>query len=157
MGLYLLIWGEAANLRFMPECLSYIYHHVCVESIFLISVQTYIWLSYAIVGPQAQLSMLKIFVALCSSGCLVGYGKSRMPRMCGRGAWSWVRFLHSILTVGWVSWITRCWLWWVQLATRGLGPNGESKGLGHEGFLSCQKEKKKYCSSVFRILIVDIM
>lgn len=28
MGLYLLIWGEAANLRFMPECLCYIYHHV---------------------------------------------------------------------------------------------------------------------------------
>ncbi|CAK9172076.1 unnamed protein product, partial [Ilex paraguariensis] len=27
MGLYLLIWGEAANLRFMPECLCYIYHH----------------------------------------------------------------------------------------------------------------------------------
>jgi len=29
MGLYLLIWGEAANLRFLPECLCYIYHHVC--------------------------------------------------------------------------------------------------------------------------------
>ncbi|AAD30609.1 Highly similar to putative callose synthase catalytic subunit [Arabidopsis thaliana] len=28
MGLYLLIWGEAANLRFMPECLCYIYHHL---------------------------------------------------------------------------------------------------------------------------------
>lgn len=31
MGLYLLIWGEAANLRFMPECLCYIYHHVCFK------------------------------------------------------------------------------------------------------------------------------
>lgn len=31
MGLYLLIWGEAANLRFMPECLCYIYHHVCFQ------------------------------------------------------------------------------------------------------------------------------
>ncbi|XP_078163571.1 callose synthase 3-like [Carex rostrata] len=31
MGLYLLIWGEAANLRFMPECLSYIYHHMAFE------------------------------------------------------------------------------------------------------------------------------
>lgn len=30
MGLYLLIWGEAANLRFMPECLCYIYHHVWI-------------------------------------------------------------------------------------------------------------------------------
>ncbi|GAB2225120.1 hypothetical protein Drorol1_Dr00005907 [Drosera rotundifolia] len=27
IGLYLLTWGEAANLRFMPECLCFIYHH----------------------------------------------------------------------------------------------------------------------------------
>ncbi|KAL0459295.1 UNVERIFIED_CONTAM: Callose synthase 3, partial [Sesamum latifolium] len=32
MGLYLLIWGEAANLRFMPECLCYIYHHEAARS-----------------------------------------------------------------------------------------------------------------------------
>ncbi|KAJ0019961.1 hypothetical protein Pint_31298 [Pistacia integerrima] len=31
MGLYLLIWGEAANLRIMPECLCYIYHHTTFE------------------------------------------------------------------------------------------------------------------------------
>ncbi|GAV77615.1 Glucan_synthase domain-containing protein/DUF605 domain-containing protein/FKS1_dom1 domain-containing protein [Cephalotus follicularis] len=31
MGLHLLIWGEAANLRFMPECLCYIYHHMAFE------------------------------------------------------------------------------------------------------------------------------
>ncbi|KAJ7537160.1 hypothetical protein O6H91_12G100700 [Diphasiastrum complanatum] len=31
MALYLLIWGEAANLRFMPECLCYIYHHMAWE------------------------------------------------------------------------------------------------------------------------------
>ncbi|TVU11853.1 hypothetical protein EJB05_45462 [Eragrostis curvula] len=30
-GLYLLIWGEAANLRFMPECLSYIYNNMAYE------------------------------------------------------------------------------------------------------------------------------
>ncbi|VFQ58885.1 unnamed protein product [Cuscuta campestris] len=29
--LYLLIWGEAANLRFVPECLCYIYHHMSME------------------------------------------------------------------------------------------------------------------------------
>jgi hypothetical protein len=28
ISLFLLIWGEAANLRFMPECLCFIYHHV---------------------------------------------------------------------------------------------------------------------------------
>ncbi|KAF8695981.1 hypothetical protein HU200_036860 [Digitaria exilis] len=31
MGLYLLVWGEAANLRFVPECLCYIYHHMAQE------------------------------------------------------------------------------------------------------------------------------
>lgn len=31
IGLYLLIWGEAANLRFMPECLCYIFHHMAYD------------------------------------------------------------------------------------------------------------------------------
>ncbi|XP_057416061.1 callose synthase 5-like [Lotus japonicus] len=31
MGLYLLIWGEAANVRFMPECLCYIFHNMAYE------------------------------------------------------------------------------------------------------------------------------
>ncbi|XP_075522833.1 callose synthase 11-like [Primulina tabacum] len=29
--LYLLVWGEAGNLRFTPECLCYIYHHLALE------------------------------------------------------------------------------------------------------------------------------
>lgn len=28
VSLYFLIWGEAANIRFVPECLCYIFHHV---------------------------------------------------------------------------------------------------------------------------------
>ncbi|XXG90537.1 hypothetical protein AAC387_Pa12g2278 [Persea americana] len=28
IGLYLLIWGEASNIRFMPECICYIFHHM---------------------------------------------------------------------------------------------------------------------------------
>lgn len=31
VSLYLLIWGEAANLRFTPECLCYIYHNMAGE------------------------------------------------------------------------------------------------------------------------------
>ncbi|XP_068657012.1 callose synthase 12-like isoform X1 [Aristolochia californica] len=31
ISLYLLIWGEAANLRFVPECLCYIFHHMAME------------------------------------------------------------------------------------------------------------------------------
>ncbi|XP_062007605.1 callose synthase 12-like [Rosa rugosa] len=31
VGLYLLIWGEAANLRFVPECLCYIFHNMAME------------------------------------------------------------------------------------------------------------------------------
>ncbi|KAH7857240.1 hypothetical protein Vadar_010462 [Vaccinium darrowii] len=29
--LYLLIWGESGNLRFTPECICYIYHHMAME------------------------------------------------------------------------------------------------------------------------------
>ncbi|KAH9770610.1 callose synthase 7 [Citrus sinensis] len=28
IGLYLLIWGEASNIRFMPECICYIFHNM---------------------------------------------------------------------------------------------------------------------------------
>ncbi|XP_023743612.2 callose synthase 12 [Lactuca sativa] len=31
VALYLLIWGESANLRFIPECLCYIFHHMAME------------------------------------------------------------------------------------------------------------------------------
>lgn len=31
VALYLLIWGESANLRFAPECLCYIFHHMALE------------------------------------------------------------------------------------------------------------------------------
>ncbi|XP_024028224.1 putative callose synthase 8 [Morus notabilis] len=31
LALHLLIWGEAANLRFMPECLCYIFHEMAWE------------------------------------------------------------------------------------------------------------------------------
>lgn len=28
VSLFFLIWGEAANVRYLPECLCYIFHHV---------------------------------------------------------------------------------------------------------------------------------
>jgi len=31
VGLFLLVWGESANLRFVPECVCYIYHHIAME------------------------------------------------------------------------------------------------------------------------------
>ncbi|KAJ7009514.1 hypothetical protein D5086_000117 [Populus alba] len=31
VSLYFLIWGEAANVRFLPECLCYIFHHMVRE------------------------------------------------------------------------------------------------------------------------------
>ncbi|KAL9422968.1 hypothetical protein AB3S75_035118 [Citrus x aurantiifolia] len=33
IGLYLLIWGEASNIRFMPECICYIFHKVSLLSL----------------------------------------------------------------------------------------------------------------------------
>ncbi|WCJ36196.1 glucan synthase-like 8 [Euphorbia peplus] len=31
VALYFLIWGEAANVRFLPECICYIFHHMAKE------------------------------------------------------------------------------------------------------------------------------
>ncbi|KAK8274813.1 hypothetical protein V6Z12_D10G096300 [Gossypium hirsutum] len=31
IGLYLLIWGEASNIRFMPECICYIFHNMASD------------------------------------------------------------------------------------------------------------------------------
>ncbi|KAK4783957.1 hypothetical protein SAY86_018325 [Trapa natans] len=31
VALYLLIWGESANLRFIPECICYIFHNMAME------------------------------------------------------------------------------------------------------------------------------
>ncbi|KAM1025761.1 hypothetical protein ACFX13_039518 [Malus domestica] len=38
VSLYFLIWGEAANVRFLPECICYIFHHVSLKA--LCSLQT---------------------------------------------------------------------------------------------------------------------
>jgi len=40
-ALYLLVWGEAANLRFMPECLCYIFHNMADECFDLLE-KTYV-------------------------------------------------------------------------------------------------------------------
>ncbi|XP_062184545.1 callose synthase 7-like [Phragmites australis] len=37
IGLYLLIWGEASNVRFMPECLCYIFHYMARDLYGIIS------------------------------------------------------------------------------------------------------------------------
>ncbi|WJX69266.1 Callose synthase 12 [Trifolium repens] len=31
VSLFLLIWGESANLRFIPECICYIFHHMAID------------------------------------------------------------------------------------------------------------------------------
>ncbi|XP_004294021.1 PREDICTED: callose synthase 11 [Fragaria vesca subsp. vesca] len=31
VAMYLLVWGESGNLRFTPECVCYIYHHMAME------------------------------------------------------------------------------------------------------------------------------
>ncbi|KAK9906978.1 hypothetical protein M0R45_002587 [Rubus argutus] len=31
VALYLLVWGESGNLRFVPECICYIFHHMAME------------------------------------------------------------------------------------------------------------------------------
>ena len=40
VSLYLLIWGESANLRFAPECICYIFHHMAMELNFVLDEET---------------------------------------------------------------------------------------------------------------------
>ncbi|XP_008791210.1 callose synthase 7-like isoform X2 [Phoenix dactylifera] len=42
IGLYFLIWGEASNVRFMPECLCYIFHRMAEELDRIISGQGHV-------------------------------------------------------------------------------------------------------------------
>lgn len=39
VSLYFLIWGEAANIRFLPECICYIFHNVAKELDFILDHQ----------------------------------------------------------------------------------------------------------------------
>ncbi|KAL2322528.1 hypothetical protein Fmac_026907 [Flemingia macrophylla] len=41
IALYLLIWGEASNIRFMPECICYIFHHMCNEVLEILDKNTF--------------------------------------------------------------------------------------------------------------------
>ncbi|CAJ2660489.1 unnamed protein product [Trifolium pratense] len=41
VALYLLIWGESANLRFVPECICYIFHHMAIDLNKLLQNQPY--------------------------------------------------------------------------------------------------------------------
>ncbi|CAM6036816.1 unnamed protein product [Sphagnum compactum] len=45
IALHLLIWGEAANLRFMPECLCYIFHHMAHDMFELLRKEEVEWSS----------------------------------------------------------------------------------------------------------------
>jgi hypothetical protein len=60
MGLYLLIWGEAANLRFMPECLCYIYHHVSLASLFGSEACKSHFYKFLVINNEAQMRINRL-------------------------------------------------------------------------------------------------
>lgn len=41
MLIYLLVWGESANLKHMPECLCYLYHKTMHDHLSLVSKKNY--------------------------------------------------------------------------------------------------------------------
>lgn len=46
VSLYYLIWGEAANVRFLPECICYIFHHVSLTTLLFNSLWVHHWVCY---------------------------------------------------------------------------------------------------------------
>ncbi|XP_047947966.1 callose synthase 7-like [Salvia hispanica] len=61
IGLYLLIWGEASNLRFMPECLCYIFHRMAHDMYGTLfnNAQPEIGATSQTVAPQGEESFLR--------------------------------------------------------------------------------------------------
>lgn len=54
VSLYFLIWGEAANVRFLPECICYIFHHVSLFSPPLMLLNLY-YLLCALIGYNTKI------------------------------------------------------------------------------------------------------
>ena len=65
VALYFLIWGEAANIRFLPECLCYIFHNV---SPFLTQVLFFLFCSFRETTSGNEFSMA---YTLCRWYCQV--------------------------------------------------------------------------------------
>lgn len=81
MGLYLLIWGEAANLRFMPECLCYIYHHVCFKVLLVYNLQktcTYAFFFFFLEVRCFLLRRLSIYLEENKIACVFSSFPSRV-------------------------------------------------------------------------------
>ncbi|WOK98671.1 callose synthase 7-like isoform X1 [Canna indica] len=62
IGLYFLIWGEASNIRFMPECLCYIFHHMANDLNLILSNAYSVSGSHPNSAYQGQDSFLKNIV-----------------------------------------------------------------------------------------------
>lgn len=58
-ALFLLVWGEAANVRFMPECLCYIFHHVSSVGTFLGTYR-----GRSLTGPGCAKGLPEIFLGV---------------------------------------------------------------------------------------------
>lgn len=54
VSLYFLIWGEAANVRFLPECICYIFHqvryHLVVDYTPIFRYQHTLFLCFSLLG-----------------------------------------------------------------------------------------------------------
>ncbi|GFP79993.1 callose synthase 9 [Phtheirospermum japonicum] len=77
IALYFLIWGEAANVRFLPECLCYIFHHVGLECEYKCC-----WVGYGQVEMERELEeILRQQVLQPANSCVSDSGVSFMDQV----------------------------------------------------------------------------
>ncbi|KAF3321079.1 callose synthase 9 [Carex littledalei] len=116
--LYFLIWGEGANVRFLPECICYIFHHMAREMDEIMREQTAKQAASCVVTATGETSFLDqvvsplygIVAAVSTYGNLTEWDEIRRSRANGRlfANIRWpkephmiemIKRLHSLLTI----------------------------------------------------------
>ena len=73
VSLYFLIWGEAANVRFLPECICYIFHHVSSLLCFFNFGTLLPLLALLLqINIRKSVSILDLFLCMCFHATRIG-------------------------------------------------------------------------------------
>lgn len=82
-SLYLLIWGEAANVRFLPECLCYIFHNMAAELLEILK-ESSVYKANSCKEENGSSFLNKVIVPIYSSlaeeaAKVGGHGSKKLP------------------------------------------------------------------------------
>ncbi|KAL8143622.1 hypothetical protein V2J09_016654 [Rumex salicifolius] len=104
MGLYLLIWGEASNLRFMPECLCYVFHNMAYELHGLLAGNVSIVTGENIkpsYGGDSESFLRKVITPIYREAQKSKHGKAPHSEWCNYDDLNEYFWSHDCFSLGW--------------------------------------------------------